>query len=60
MRSKVVGAAKVTFALPITVVAAGIVPTADVYPFPLYVIVELHCAYRVVSLFTYTPVAPAA
>ena len=39
---------------------AGIVFDAEVFPLPLYVIVEFHCAYKVISPGEAKVVSPAA
>ena len=46
--------------VPLAVVAAGTVLVSDVCPLPLYVIVEFHCAYKVVSPDGTNVVAPTA
>ena len=48
VRTIVPAFARVVFAaVPFAIVGAGIVLLAVVWPFPSYVIVEFHCAYRV-------------
>ena len=48
VRTIVPAFARVVFAAdPFAIVGAGIVLLAEVWPFPSYIIVEFHCAYRV-------------